>query len=101
MGESAIGVQAAAGAPPAAAPLQLKLFTVPAVDPNTGAAVLVAVQAMCLVDDQGRAYQALTEVTGRKLLAVLDRLAQIESQERGQLYTSALAGVDAPDANGA
>lgn len=97
MAETSIPIQPAAapGTPPA--PQQLKMFTVPdALGGQTGAAPqMVSVQAMCLVDDQGRAYVPMTEVTGRKLVRLLDQLCRMQSDRNGVLYSPDNAGPDA------
>ena len=101
MAETSISIQPATAPGPQAAPLQLKMFTVPdAIGGQTGLPpTMQAVQAMCLVDDQGRAYVPMTEATGRKLVRLLDQLCRIESFAYGVLYTPDNTGPDA-DAGG-
>ena len=77
---------AAPVAGPQPAPLQLKFFFVPGVD-ATGAAVTVAAQGMCLTDDQGRAFQPMSEQTGRRLLKVMNKLCVMTAQQYGVIFT--------------
>jgi hypothetical protein len=76
MPETTIAVQPA-GTVVQPAPLALKLSS--SADPGAPGTVpsMVVAQAMCLVDDQGRAYQPLTELTGRRILQMLTYLAQV------------------------
>lgn len=89
MAETSIGVQPAAGAAPQPAPLQLKIFTA------SDGTQIVAAQGMVLVDDQGRAYSPMTEITGRKIVKLLDMLCQLTAAQNQQLYSPEITGPDA------
>ena len=76
MAETSVAVQPAATSTQPAQPLQLKLF---AVNDGVNAGGVVYVQAMCPVDDQGRAVDLLSEETGRRIVELLTKLVRIMS----------------------
>ena len=84
MAETTTAVQPVAtqGGPPPA-PLQLKMFAVG--DPNVGQAL---VQAVALVDDQGRALAPMSETTGKEIVGLLRSLirAVVDSGNGQGLY---------------
>jgi hypothetical protein len=91
MAETSIAVQpAGAPAAPAPAPLQLKMFTA-----SDGTQANAASQGVCLVDEQGRAYSPLSEMTGRKIVRLLDTLCRLTAEQNGQLYSPDQSGPDA------
>jgi hypothetical protein len=84
MAETSVSIQPAATATQPSAPQQLKLFSV---NDGLGIGGSVLVQAVCLVDDQGRAYKPLTEDTGKQIVVLLQQLLQVtcEGGAGGQL----------------
>lgn len=84
MAETSIPVQPAASGAPVAQPLQLKMITaLDGLGGQAGPLGMVAIQAMCLVDDQGRIYQPMTEATGQQIVRLLGQLIKT-TVEQGQ-----------------
>ena len=90
MAESSIGVQPATQQGPAPAPVQLKMFTIVGPDGTSQ-----QIQAVCLVDDNGRAYFPLSEATGRQLVQLMRTLVELHvSGLTGGLYPPDDLGLD-------
>lgn len=82
MAETSIQVQPATAQGQAApAPLPIKMFLV---EDGTN----TQVQAMCLTDDQGRAYQPMTEATGQQIVRLLTQLVSMMAVSTGGLLPS-------------
>ena len=75
MADSKVNVQPAATQAQPAAPLAVKVFAVP-----DAAALEVAVQAIAIVDVQGKPIEFLTEQTGQRILAMLKFIATQNAQ---------------------
>jgi hypothetical protein len=78
MAETAINVAPAAGQGAPVAALPLKLFSAP-----DGAGGLNVIQAVCITDDQGRAYLPMTEETGKELCSLMRQLLTTIVQNDG------------------
>lgn len=93
MAETSVPVQPASPAP-TAAPIQVKLVSVPDGANIPGVAPgAVQLQAFALYDDQGRAIAPMTEATGQAIVRLLATLVRIHADQFGGLVPSDETGL--------